>query len=253
MHEPTMTQRADAAEHAMIVDLDGVVAARSPLYASGDRDPRERFPVSPNDPRWQGRRFLMGADPRLPELPQKPTLLDFFRFRFAPAAHVLQSARLARKAGHGDTVVLACLLHDISMIGFIRGDHGYWGAQLVEPYVDEEVSWAIRAHQALRFFPDESVGYGYPELYVRLFGEGYRPEPYIVAAYERYRKHRWYMTARLICVNDVYAFDPNLDVRLDEFADVIERGFRQPEEGLGWDDSPSAHMWRTINWPTRFL
>jgi hypothetical protein len=22
--------------------------------------------------------------------------------------------------------------------GFIRGDHGYWGAQLVEPYVDED-------------------------------------------------------------------------------------------------------------------
>jgi hypothetical protein len=34
---------------------------------------------------------------------------------------------------------LACLLHDISTIGFIRGDHGYWGAQLVEPYVDGEV------------------------------------------------------------------------------------------------------------------
>ena len=26
-----------------------------------------------------------------------------------------------------------------------------------------------------------------------------------------------------------------------------------PKEGLGWDNSPSAHMWRTIMWPTRFL
>ena len=25
------------------------------------------------------------------------------------------------------------------------------------------------------------------------------------------------------------------------------------EEGLGFDDSPSALMWRTINWPTRYL
>ena len=47
-----------------------------------------------------------------------------------------------------EKIVLACLLHDIATAGFIRGDHGYWSAQLVEPYVDEEVSWAIRYHQA---------------------------------------------------------------------------------------------------------
>ena len=70
-------------------------------------------------------------------------------------------------AGLPENMVLACLLHDISTIGFIRGDHGYWGAQLVEPYVDEEVTWAIRAHQVLRFYPDESVGYEYPQSYIR--------------------------------------------------------------------------------------
>ena len=70
------------------------------------------------------------------------------------------------KAGLPEKMVLACLLHDIAVVGFIRGDHGYWGAQLVEPYVDEEVTWAIRAHQVLRFYPDESVGYEYPQSYV---------------------------------------------------------------------------------------
>ena len=44
----------------------------------------------------------------------------------------------------------------------------------MEPYVDEEVSWAVRHHQALRYFPDESIGYPYPEAYVRYFGEGYQ-------------------------------------------------------------------------------
>jgi len=34
---------------------------------------------------------------------------------------------------------------------------------------------------------------------------------------------------------------------------VIGRHFKQPEEGLGFDHSPAAHMWRTINWPTRYL
>ena len=124
---------------------------------------------------------------------------------------------------------------------------------MLEPYVTEEVSWAIRAHQSLRFFPDESVGYSYPEHYIKIFGPNYQPEPYIVAEYERYRKHKWYMTARLICLNDIYSFDPNVIVALDEFEDIIGRNFRQPEEGLGFDATPSSHMWRTIMWPTRFL
>ena len=118
-------------------------------------------------------------------------------------------------------------------MSFIRCDHGYWGAQMIEPYVDEEVSWAVRTHQALRFFPDEAAGYPYPEMYIKLFGDDYKPEPYIVAEYERARNHKWYMTSRLICVNDIYSFDPNTKVNLDDFVDIIGRNFRQPEEGLG--------------------
>jgi hypothetical protein len=40
---------------------------------------------------------------------------------------------------------------------------------------------------------------------------------------------------------------------LEDFTDIIGRNFRQPEEGLGFDSSPVAHMWRTIIWPTKFL
>ena len=61
------------------------------------------------------------------------------------------------------------------MAGLITSDHGYWGAQLIEPYVDEEVSWAVRHHQALRYFPDESVGYSYPEAYIRYFRHRFVP------------------------------------------------------------------------------
>src|SRR5216683_1154882 len=150
-------------------------------------------------------------------------------------------------------VILACLLHDIGVASFIRCDHGYWGAQMIEPYVEEEVSWAVRVHQALRFFPDESVGYKYPDMYVKYFGADYEPEPYIKAEYERARNHKWYMTARQICVNDIYSFDPNAKVDLNDFVDIIGRNFKQPKEGLGFDGSPSAHVWRTMMWPTRFL
>jgi hypothetical protein len=245
----TTMERAEAAETALSEELDRLVIMKSVIYTSGDRDPR----VPMSRPPDEGKRYLMRDDPRLPRMPAKPTLFDFFRLRFAPANHLLQSARLAQKNGTDEKVVLACLLHDIAISGFIRGDHGYWAAQMVEPYVDSEVAWAIRYHQALRFFPDDSVGYQYPELYTKLFGPDYTPEPYIHEAYRYARGHKWYMTARLLTVNDLYAFDPNVQVELEQFTDVVGRTFKQPPEGLGLDNSPSAHMWRTIMWPTRYL
>jgi hypothetical protein len=246
----TTLQQAEAAEHALSQELDRVVV-KSVLFTSGDRDPRQPVTRPPDD----GRLYMMGHDQRLPKMPDKPTLFDFFRLRFnvGSSAHLLQSARLAMKNGLPEKVILACLLHDIGIAGFIRGDHGYWSAQLLEPYVDEEIAWGIRYHQALRFFPDESVGYKYPELYLKLFGPDFVPEPHIQEAYRYARDHKWYMTSRLITVNDLYSFDPTVRVELEEFTDVVGRHFRQPKEGLGFDQSPAAHMWRTINWPTRYL
>ena len=73
------------------------------------------------------------------------------------------------------------------------------------------------------------------------------------AEWEYCANHRWYDSAMQVVVNDLYAFDPNEIVRVEEFTDVIEPNFRQPPEGLGFDGSPSAHMWRTIIWPNNFL
>src|SRR5919197_5452766 len=200
-----LSEQADELEEQMMRTLDRV-PTKSVLYTSGEQDP-----TGPIQRATEGKLMLMGEDPRLKPMPKQPTLIDFFERRLSQGGvqHLLQSANLARKAGHPEKIVLACLLHDIAVSGFIRSDHGYWGAQLVEPYVEEEVSWAIRAHQALRFFPDESVGYEYPEQYVRLFGADYQPEPYIQEEYKRARNHQWYMTGRLITVNDLYAFDPD--------------------------------------------
>jgi hypothetical protein len=199
--------------------------------------------------------FMMGDNPSLPKMPQRPTLRDFFLLRFSPFTrkHLLQSARLARLNGLSETVITACLLHDIANGGLLRADHGYWGAQLVGPYVDEEVAWAIEKHQALRYFPDESVGYAYPEAYIGYFGADYNPPDYIRREHEAARKHRWYMTSRLVTINDLYSFDAGVAVEFDEFEDVVGRNFRQPEEGLGFDGSPVAHMWRTMIWPNNFL
>ena len=105
---------------------------------------------------------------------------------------MLQSARNARKAGHDEKIVLACLLHDVALGGLIRADHGYWGAQMIAPYVDEEVAWAVKHHQALRYFADPAVNYEYPAAYVRFWGPDYKIPDYLTREYEAARQHRWY-------------------------------------------------------------
>jgi hypothetical protein len=104
-------------------------------------------------------------------------------------------------------------------------------------------------HQALPFYADTQNGYEYPDLYRRMFGEDYTPEPYIEATYKMVRNHKWYFEPRMVTVNDLYAFDPNTRPELDQFVDLIGRDFKQPKEGLGHDNSPVAHMWRSITRP----
>lgn len=246
----SLSERADELEEQQMNALGNQIVTKSLLYnlADGDQSLGNGFAVG------SGKTLLMGDDPRLPEMPEAPTLIDFFNLRFSPnQQHLLQSANLAQKNGLPEKMVLACLLHDVAVTGFIRSDHGYWGAQLVEPYVDEEVCWAIRAHQCMRFFPDESVGYEYPSNYIRMFGEDYQPEPYIVADYERAKNHKWYMSGRMICVNDLYSFEEGLVIELEQFEDVIGRHFKQPKEGLGNDNTPASHMWRTLRRPCNAL
>jgi hypothetical protein len=199
--------------------------------------------------------MMMGDNPALPQMPKAPQLLDFFRLRFGDLTfrHLMTSARRAYDDGMDEKIVLACLLHDISNGCMIRSDHGYWGAQIIAPYVSEEIAWAVQYHQALRYFADESVGYNYPESYDRFFGPDYIPPEYIRRDAELARSHRWYMSSRLITIYDIYHFDNAVETDPAFLEDIIGRHFKQPEEGLGFDGSPVAHMWRTMIWPNNFL
>lgn len=186
----------------------------------------------------------------LPPVSEAPTLVDIIEKRIHPVirAHLLQSAANALERDLPEEIVLACLLHDLGM-AIHQPDHGYWGAQMIRPYVSEKVHWAVQYHQALRFYPDPSVGYEYPELYIQLFGADYKPEPYIQEAYKTARAHRWYMNSRLVTLMDEYSFDPNRLVSIDDFIDIIGRHFKTPPEGLGKDGSPVFHMWNTLIHP----
>jgi hypothetical protein len=245
--------RADALEDYSIHQLDHAVAKAQGRGQNAGGP--QHFPTvaelqdgidKRNYRRGVGNLFASGRNvKRLDPMPQNPTLMDYFRLRFQPANHVLQSATRAMKTGMTEEIILACLLHDVVQ-SLIKADHGWWGAQMFEPYIPEKSSFAIRYHQALRFYPDEAAGYEYPDMYKTTFGVDYEPPQYIQDTYKMIRKHKWYMEPRLVTVNDLYAFDPNAVVSIDPFLDIVGRHFKQPKEGLGHDNSPVAHMWRTI-------
>ena len=248
--------RAEALEQYKARSLDRACMA-SPTVADLDKKISSRtfrrgvgtlFCVGASTPFAEKLPNETGFVQRLERMPEKPRLIDYFKLRFAPASHLLRSADLALKASMDEDIVFACLIHDLGQV-LMKTDHGWWGAQLFGPYVSEKVSFAIRFHQALRFFPDASVKYEYPIDYNVIFGSDYEPPIYIKKAYQYCRQHKWYMAARLITVNDDYAFDPSHQVDLNKFEDIIGRNFKQPLDGLGYDNSAVAHMWRSIAMP----
>ncbi len=257
----TSEQKADALEAYMEEALDAAVEQQQggqepvkyPTMAEIEEQNAKRTGVR----RGAGNIFnATGRDgkPRgpLPKMSDRPTLLEFFEKRFAPANHVLQSATRALKTGMPEEVIFACLMHD-TVHALVKVDHGWWGAQIIEPYASEKVVYAIRHHQTLRFYPDEKFGYEYPEMYLNMFGEDYKPDAYLEENYKRVRNSKLYELPRLVTVNDLYSFDPNQKVTIDPFVDIIGRQFKQPKEGIGFDNSPTSHMWRTIMFPDRPL
>jgi hypothetical protein len=230
---------------AFVAGAGAMLAAEKLEAAMLDRHARDHDEHAFKLERWK---------PTQPLMPARPTLLDFFthkRFRRS-ANHCLQSARRAQQHGDDEEIVFACLIHDLALD--LHGcDHGYWAAQLFEPYVSERVAWAVRHHQALRFFADPAAGYEYPELYKTIFGPDFVPEPYLQEAYRTARQHRWYMYARRVTVHDDYSPHHGDLNEILSFSDIVGRHFKQPAEGLGYDNSPTAHMWRTLINPSRPL
>jgi hypothetical protein len=250
--------RADALETAL---MDGVATPQSSMDPSSQScSPGTiHFPtvaeIEAQVPTRSYRRavgsLLLNTHPdgkveQLAKMPPRPTLWDFYELRFMKSRnHCLQSANKALHAGADEEIVLACLVHD-TVQELIHTDHGFWGAQMYEPYLPARSTFAVRYHAALRFYTDEPSGYCYPNEYREIFGIDYVPPPHIESSYRFARAHRWYGAARAVTVNDLYSFDPKAVVKTDPFIEIVARHFKQPAEGLGNDNSPSAHMWRTI-------
>ena len=171
--------KAEALEHYMMDVLDGGHGHEAEGLIIGGEAQVVAAPPDATIRRGAGSLFATQgpAESRkmaeLAPMSAKPTLLEFYEKRFAPANHVLQSATRAMKTGMSEEIILACLLHDV-VLNLMKVDHGWWGAQMLEPYVPERTSWAIRYHQALRFYPDSANGYEYPGALHAHLREGLR-------------------------------------------------------------------------------
>ena len=96
---------------------------------------------------------------------------------------------------------------------------------MVGPYVDEEVAWVDREARGAALLRRMSR-WATPirQAYIDYFGPGLPARLTTSAGRPRRRgKHRWYMTSRLLTINDIYSFDPNVVVDFDEFEDVVGR------------------------------
>src|SRR4029453_15538242 len=136
--------KADALEEFMSARLNEVVNAQN-------APPAETFPTAAEleaqietraTRRGVGNLFVArsGNVKRLDKMPSNPRLVDFFTMRFNNTSnHCLQSATKALRSGMSEEVVLACLLHDVVQ-EIIKVDHGWWGAQLFEPYISEKAA-----------------------------------------------------------------------------------------------------------------
>src|SRR5881394_3621841 len=102
----SIAQQADHLEEEMMHELERVVS-KSTLHYLADGEVK----MDTSAGLWAkhpGAVFNMGPDPRLPPMPERPTLIDYFKNRFASTNHLLQSGALALKNGHSEKVVLAC-------------------------------------------------------------------------------------------------------------------------------------------------
>jgi predicted HD phosphohydrolase len=127
--------------------------------------------------------------------------------------HSLMAGTLARRAGASDEEVVAALCHDIGKL-FSIPNHGPIAAEMLKPYVAEDIYHAIYWHQAFQ------GRYYFEHL-------GLDPE-----GRTRFSQESWYAFAeKLVDDWDAPAFDPGFDADpLESFEPEVMRVFSAPKK-----------------------
>ena len=126
--------------------------------------------------------------------------------------HCLQTATLAERAGADDELVVAALLHDVGKYVSVANHPGI-AAEMIRPYVRDEVYHAIRVHQDFQ-----------GKHYYGHFGGD-------TGAREKYRDEPWFdLAARFADEWDQVAFDPDYDtLPLEHFERTVRAVFAMPK------------------------
>jgi predicted HD phosphohydrolase len=126
--------------------------------------------------------------------------------------HCLQTATMAERDGAEDEIVVASLCHDVGK-AVSTPNHGAVAAEMLKPYVSDDVYGMIRNHQDFQ-----------GKHYYHHF-DGDRD------AREQYRGEPWFdLTARFADDWDQQAFDPDYDtLPLEHFEDRLRALFASPK------------------------
>ncbi|MCX7621975.1 MAG: HD domain-containing protein [Acidimicrobiales bacterium] len=118
--------------------------------------------------------------------------------------HALQTATLAEKAGAAPDMIFAALCHDVGKVVSVF-NHPAIAAEMIRPYVSEDVYHVIRVHQDFQ-----------GKHYYHHFGKD--PD-----AREQYRAEPWYdLAARFADEWDQLAFDPDAETYpLEHFEPLV--------------------------------
>ena len=89
-----VSHRAELLDHELAEAMDKLVIVKSPIYTSGECDPREPPPRQDT----AGRLHLMGHDPRLPKMPDEANAVRLLQVSVrAGGAHAAERAARAEE------------------------------------------------------------------------------------------------------------------------------------------------------------
>jgi predicted HD phosphohydrolase len=137
-------------------------------------------------------------------------------YRIDRLQHSLQSATRAERDGADVDWIVAALLHDIGD-GLAPFNHDSLAADILAPYVREEVSWVVRHHGIFQ---------------LAYYGDKIGTDP---EARRKFADSPHYDAAVAFCERwDQTAFDPTYDtLPLDHFAPMVRTVFARP----AWDET----------------
>ncbi|NAS30761.1 HD domain-containing protein [Flavobacteriaceae bacterium R38] len=129
-------------------------------------------------------------------------------YKISRLDHVLQCATRAHRDGADADWIIAGLFHDIGDV-LAPYTHGQVAAEIIRPFVKEEVAWVVRNHGSFQMFYNKSLS------------EEARNTR------DKFKDHKFYQLAVDFCEKwDQNSFDPNYKTEtLDFFIPLIREVF----------------------------